>query len=161
MLIGSIEVKCGAKGKIPRKGTGCPAGLDFYMPETITLNQYEPQAVDMQVAVQAPPGFCGLVFGRSSTRYLSVKLSNVIGLIDNDYQGNIIVTMEYDPLFHPKGGRTLTLEEGQCFFQIVFVPYLTVSDIFLVEEFANESGRKSLAFGSTDLIKNAPPEHKD
>ena len=161
MFKGVIEVKCGEKGKIPRRGTGNPAGIDFYMPESVTLEAFKPEAVDMQVAVDLPEGFCGLVFGRSSTRYLSVKMSNVIGLIDNDYHGNIVVTMEYNPLFHPKGGNTLTLEEGQCYFQMVIVPYFQVQDMFLVEKFAEETGRGSLAFGSSDLITTAPKIKED
>ena len=50
MFRGVIEVKCGEKGKIPRRGTGNPAGIDFYMPESVTLEAFKPQAVDMQVA---------------------------------------------------------------------------------------------------------------
>ena len=132
-------------------GSAESAGFDFVMPTTVELEHGVPTVIDTGVACCLPRGWCGLVFGRSSTRYLSVRVANIVGLIDSDYRGNIMVTALYDRYSNPAASKTLLLEEGNRYFQMVVVPHFDTANVTYVDELP-VSERGVGGFGSSNKM---------
>lgn len=91
------------------------------------------------------PNVCGIVAPRSgiATKY-KVSLANTIGVIDSDYQGEIILHLEN------KGCNLLEIERGQRIAQMMFIPILK-PEFKEVLEFSENTARGSGGFGHTGV----------
>jgi len=90
----------------------------------------------------ADAGYCALVLPRSGLGHRhGIVLGNLVGLIDSDYQGQIMVSL------WNRSGSTYTIEPLERIAQLVVIPVaraqLNVVDAFL------ESARGAGGFGST------------
>lgn len=103
------------------------------------------------VSVEIPPGWVGLLIPRSSAGHKhGMKLGNTMGVIDSDYRGEIMLSIE--------GGRLHDLKAGQAVAQLVVVPVLTA---FSLESGPmTETERGAGGFGSTDH-QDVPVEKDD
>jgi dUTP pyrophosphatase len=72
-------------------------------------------------------------------------LGNLVGLIDADYTGPIMVSAWNR---NAPGTPPIRLSPGDRFAQLVFVPVVR-PDFAVVEEFSQASGRGAGGFGST------------
>lgn len=153
LLQGELNVKLEDDGIMPRQGTGNPAGIDLAIPHDVTLFSYKPTAVDLRVAFELPDFMCGLLIPRSSMRFKGLTIGNTVGLIDNDYQGNINVTVIYDPMKSVNPSHHIKLNKGEFLFQLLIVPYFMATQINLVDKLVKPSERGALGFGSTDILK--------
>lgn len=72
-------------------------------------------------------------------------LGNLLGLIDADYLGPILVSVWNR---NPQGGDTIEIQPGDRIAQMMFVPVLRPS-FRLVTEFSSETTRGAGGFGST------------
>jgi len=88
-------------------------------------------------------GLVGLVFARSGLGSSGLVLANGTGVIDPDYQGQIILKM-----WNRTQARMFTIESGQRVAQLVLVPFVRPEWV-QVEEFTSKSERGSGGFGST------------
>jgi dUTP pyrophosphatase len=70
-----------------------------------------------------------------------IVLGNLVGLIDSDYQGEVMVSV------WNRGASAFTIQPLERIAQLVVVPVVQV-ELALVEEFA-ASGRGAGGFGST------------
>lgn len=70
-----------------------------------------------------------------------IVLGNLVGLIDSDYQGELMVSC------WNRGASTFTIEPGDRIAQLMFVPVIR-AQFELVESF-EETGRGTGGFGST------------
>lgn len=91
------------------------------------------------------PGWCAIIAPKSGLGSKGLILGNTIGLIDNDYQGEILCYM-LNRIPHGK----LFIEKDMKFAQMFFVPY-AVPMFKLVESFAEETSRGEGGFGSTGV----------
>ena len=90
----------------------------------------------------ANPGYCALVLPRSGMGFKNgIVLANLVGLIDSDYQGQLMV-----PLWN-RSNATFTLNPLERVAQMIIVPVLQ-AQFTVVEEFA-ASERGEGGFGST------------
>jgi dUTP pyrophosphatase len=90
----------------------------------------------------ADPGYAALILPRSGLGHKhGIVLGNLVGLIDADYQGQLMVST------WNRGGTSFTLNPMERLAQLVVVPVQQVS-FNVVEEFG-ESERGDGGFGST------------
>ena len=88
------------------------------------------------------PSICGLLVPRSSLGIKNIHLTNTLGIIDSDYQGELIVplTNNGDKLFHVKVGQRIA--------QLVVIPVVNVH-WQPVLDFSMVTKRSRGGFGST------------
>jgi dUTP pyrophosphatase len=88
------------------------------------------------------PGYCALILPRSGLGHKhGIVLGNLVGLIDSDYQGPLMVSC------WNRSGNTFSFEALERIAQLVIVPVVQVR-FNVVDEFAS-SDRGSGGFGST------------
>ncbi len=85
---------------------------------------------------------CGIVTIRSSLGVKGLILSNSIGIIDSDYQGEILLNI------YNSGDDSYLITENERIAQLLFIPIIH-PNFKIVKEFSMESDRGSNSFGST------------
>jgi dUTP pyrophosphatase len=86
------------------------------------------------------PGYAGMILPRSGLGHKhGIVLGNLVGLIDSDYQGELMVSC------WNRGSQPFTVEPGERIAQLVIVPVMQVQ-LEQVETFTN-SERGSGGFG--------------
>jgi dUTP pyrophosphatase len=90
----------------------------------------------------ADPGIAALILPRSGLGHKhGIVLGNLVGLIDSDYQGQLMVSC------WNRGGTAFTIEPMERIAQLVIVPVLQVG--FNVVDAFGQSDRGAGGFGST------------
>ena len=133
------------KSHPPAYATSGAAGLDLRacLPGPITLHPGESSLVPSGLAIHlADPGLAAMVLPRSGLGHKhGIVLGNLVGLIDSDYQGQIIVSV------WTRGRASFTIQPMERIAQLVVVPVLQVG-FNVVDEF-DASERGAGGFGST------------
>ncbi len=94
----------------------------------------------------ADPNLAALVLPRSGLGHRKgLVLGNLVGLIDPDYTGPIMVSAWNR---NPPGGDTVALAPGERFAQLLFVP-IARPTLTMVDAFTGQSARGGGGFGST------------
>jgi dUTP pyrophosphatase len=130
---------------LPRYATPGAAGLDLRacVEAPLTLEPGESRLVPSGVAIHvADPGYCAIVLPRSGlgARH-GIVLGNLVGLIDSDYQGEVMVSL------WNRGRASFTIQPMDRIAQLVVVPVAQV-ELNVVESF-EASARGAAGFGST------------
>lgn len=128
---------------IPTKGTEKSAGYDLYSPDNMFVSQGQKAVINTKVSVEIPEGYFGLLCPRSSIGKKGFSLINTIGIIDNDYRGQIILHLVNN------GPSGQTINRGDRVAQLLIVPYIS-PEIEVVEELS-ETVRGTGGFGSTGV----------
>ena len=130
---------------LPNYATAGAAGLDLRacIDAAIELNPGQTQLVPSGLAIHlSDPGLAAVVLPRSGLGHKhGIVLGNLVGLIDSDYQGQILVSM------WNRGTASFVLQPMERIAQLVIVPVLQVR-FNPVAEFA-QSERGAGGFGST------------
>ncbi|TCS72425.1 deoxyuridine 5'-triphosphate nucleotidohydrolase [Sulfuritortus calidifontis] len=131
--------------QLPHYATPGSAGLDLRacLDAPLVLNPGETQLIPTGIAIHlADPGFAALILPRSGLGHKhGVVLGNLVGLIDSDYQGQLMVST------WNRGQEAFTIQPFERIAQMVIVPVAQAS-FNVVEEFP-ESDRGTGGFGST------------
>ncbi len=94
----------------------------------------------------ADPGLAALVLPRSGLGHRhGLVLGNLVGLIDSDYTGPILVSAWNR---NPAGGETIIIAPGERFAQLVFAPVVR-PEFTVVSDFSAATRRGAGGFGST------------
>lgn len=122
------------------------AGFDLIanITEPITIQPNEVVKVGSGIAIHIDDQYTmGAVFPRSglSTKH-GIVLANGTGIIDSDYQGEIIIALVNN------GQQPFTIEPQMRIAQYVLMP-IHRAEFVQVEEFENKSERGEKGFGST------------
>lgn len=129
----------------PHYATPGSAGLDLRacLESPLTIHPGETVLVPTGLAIHlADPGLAAMILPRSGLGHKhGIVLGNLVGLIDSDYQGQIMVST------WNRGSGSFTLQPLERLAQLVVVPVLQVS-FNIVDDFT-ESERGSGGFGST------------
>jgi dUTP pyrophosphatase len=129
----------------PRYATAGAAGLDLRacIEAPLALPPGETQLVPTGIAIHLDdPGYAALVLPRSGLGHKhGIVLGNLVGLIDSDYQGQIMVSC------WNRGRAPFTIEPLERIAQLVVVPVVRV-EFNTVDDFA-ASARGAGGFGST------------
>ncbi|WP_020655028.1 dUTP diphosphatase [Massilia niastensis] len=133
------------KELLPAYGTPGSAGLDLRacLDAPLTIEPGQTVLVPTGLAIHiADPGYAAMILPRSGLGHKNgIVLGNLVGLIDSDYQGQLMVST------WNRGHATFTLQPMDRLAQLVVVPVLQVG-FNVVEEFAS-SDRGAGGFGST------------
>jgi dUTP pyrophosphatase len=133
------------KELLPAYGTPGSAGLDLRacIDAPLTLEPGQTVLVPTGLAIHlADPGYCAMILPRSGLGHKNgIVLGNLVGLIDSDYQGQLMVST------WNRSQTAFTLQPMDRLAQLVVVPVLQVG-FNVVEEFES-SARGAAGFGST------------
>ncbi|MBK6743999.1 MAG: dUTP diphosphatase [Hydrogenophilales bacterium] len=131
--------------QLPHYATPGSAGLDLRacLDGAVILNPGETQLIPTGMAIHlADPGYAAMLLPRSGLGHKhGVVLGNLVGLIDSDYQGQLMVSM------WNRGKEAFTIQPFERIAQMVIVPVVQAT-FNLVEEFS-DSHRGEGGFGST------------
>jgi len=140
-----LDPRIGTTWPLPAHATSGSAGIDLRacLDEAIILEPNSSRLVKTGMAVYIQdPGYAGLILPRSGLGHKhGIVLGNLVGLIDSDYQGELMVSV------WNRGTTAFTLEPGERMAQYVLVPVVQTS-FEIVEEFAT-SERGAGGFGHT------------
>jgi dUTP pyrophosphatase len=133
------------RGQLPQYATPGSAGLDLRacIPAPLTLAPGQTELVASGIAIHlADPGLAAVVLPRSGLGHKhGIVLGNLVGLIDSDYQGEILVST------WNRGTAPFTISPLERLAQLVVVPVVQVA--FNVVEDFGASRRGAGGFGST------------
>ena len=133
------------KTQMPAYATAGSAGLDLRacIEAPVKLHPGETMLIPTGMAIHlADPGLAAMVLPRSGLGHKhGIVLGNLVGLIDSDYQGEIMVST------WNRGKESFTINPLDRLAQLVVVPVLQVA-FNVVDEF-DTSSRGDGGFGST------------
>ena len=138
-----LDSRLGDSIPLPHYATDGSAGLDLRAmvkaPLLLEPGQTELLPTDMAIHI-SDPGYAGMILPRSGLGHKhGIVLGNLVGLIDSDYQGELMVSC------WNRGSQPFTVEPGERIAQLVIVPVMQVQ-LEQVETFTN-SERGSGGFG--------------
>jgi dUTP pyrophosphatase len=132
--------------QLPAYATAGSAGLDLRacLEGPITLEPNAWQLVPTGLAIHlADPGYAAMILPRSGLGHKhGIVLGNLVGLIDSDYQGQLMVSA------WNRSDVAFTIEPMERIAQMVIVPVVQAR-FNLVEDFAATSERGAGGYGST------------
>jgi dUTP diphosphatase len=146
----SVEIKIlnpriGAEIPLPKRATSGSAGLDLRacIDRAIDLQPGATELIPTGIAIHlADPGLAALIVPRSGLGHRhGIVLGNLVGLIDSDYQGELLISC------WNRGQKAFRIEPGERVAQLVVVPVVPVE--FEVVENFEESRRGAGGFGHT------------
>ena len=133
------------RAQLPAYATPGSAGLDLRacLEAPLTLQPNAWQLVPTGMAIHlADPGYAALILPRSGLGHKhGIVLGNLVGLIDSDYQGQLMVSA------WNRSDLAFTIEPMERIAQLVIVPVVQAS-FRLVDEFP-ASQRGEGGYGST------------
>ena len=135
-----MRVKC--LGEKPSYANEYAAGLDIRSNEQLYIDKGEIFDIETLLAVEIPKGHFGMVVARSGLAFKhQIKLINDIGIIDEDYRGNIGIRLINE------GKEPYLIEVGDRIAQLILIPYIQAELEYVDELEATERGTGG--FGST------------
>jgi len=130
---------------LPHYATAGAAGLDLRacLEKELRLEPGDSRLVSSGIAIHVgDPGYAAIILPRSGLGAKSgIVLGNLVGLIDSDYQGPLMVSV------WNRGREPFTVQPMDRIAQLVVIPVVQV-EFQVVEEFA-ASARGAGGFGST------------
>jgi dUTP pyrophosphatase len=133
-------------GQLPAYATQGSAGLDLRacIDAPLTLEPNAWQLVPTGLAIHlADPGYAAMILPRSGLGHKhGIVLGNLVGLIDSDYQGQLMVSA------WNRSDVAFTIEPMERIAQMIVVPVVQAR-LNVVDEFASMSERGAGGYGST------------
>ena len=133
------------RGMLPHYATAGAAGLDLRacIDAELVLNPGDSQLLPSGISIHVgDPGYAAVILPRSGLGAKSgIVLGNLVGLIDSDYQGPLMVSC------WNRGTTPFTIEPFERIAQMVIVPVVQAE--FRVVASFDASARGEAGFGST------------
>ncbi len=133
------------RDNLPKTATAGSAGVDLraLVDETVVINPGDTYLVKTGLAIHiGDPGYAALILPRSGLGHKKgIVLGNLVGLIDSDYQGELMVSV------WNRGKEPFELKPMERIAQLMVVP--VVQPEFNIVESFEASERASGGFGST------------
>ncbi|ARR50433.1 dUTP diphosphatase [Photobacterium damselae] len=128
-----LDPRVGNEFPLPAYATEGSAGLDLRacLDQALTVAPGETHLVPTGLAIHiADNSLAATILPRSGLGHKhGIVLGNLVGLIDSDYQGQLMVSV------WNRGQSTFTIEPGDRIAQLVFVPVVQ-AEFNLVEDFS-------------------------
>jgi dUTP pyrophosphatase len=128
-----LDARIGSTWPLPAYATSGSAGLDLraLLDASLTLAPGATTLIPTGLAIHVDdPGYAAIILPRSGLGHKhGIVLGNLVGLIDSDYQGQLMVSC------WNRGQVAFTIEPGERIAQLVVVPVAQV-ELKLVEDFA-------------------------
>ncbi|MBK9340879.1 MAG: dUTP diphosphatase [Burkholderiaceae bacterium] len=132
--------------QLPAYATPGSAGLDLRacIDHAVTLQPNAWQLIPTGIAIYlADPNYAALILPRSGLGHKhGIVLGNLVGLIDSDYQGQLMVSA------WNRSDTAFTIEPMERIAQLVIVPVMQ-AQFNVVNDFAAASERGAGGYGST------------
>ena len=137
-----------ARSQLPAYSTPGAAGLDLRpcIDAAMTLPPGRTELIPTGLAIHiGDPGYAALILPRSGLGHKhGIVLGNLVGLIDSDYQGQLMVSC------WNRGQSTFTIEPFERIAQLIIVPVIQ-AQFEVVDDF-DTSTRGASGFGSTGRV---------
>jgi dUTP pyrophosphatase len=128
-----LDARVGREFPLPAYATSGSAGMDLRacLDAPLLLEPGRAELVPTGLAIYVEdPGYAAVILPRSGLGHKhGVVLGNLVGLIDSDYQGQLMVSC------WNRGREPFTMNPGERIAQLVIVPVAQV-EIEVVEDFA-------------------------
>ena len=128
-----LDARLGSEFPLPGYATAGSAGLDLraLIAAPLTLGPGRAELIPTGLAIHLDdPSLAAVVLPRSGLGHRhGVVLGNLVGLIDSDYQGQLMVSC------WNRGGEPYTISPGERIAQLIVVPVVQV-ELEVVQEFA-------------------------
>jgi dUTP pyrophosphatase len=132
--------------QLPQYATAGSAGLDLRacLDQPVVLEPNAWQLIPTGLAIHiADPAYAALILPRSGLGHKhGIVLGNLVGLIDSDYQGQLMVSA------WNRSPNAFTLQPMERLAQLVIVPVMQ-AQFRVVDEFASSTERGAGGYGST------------
>lgn len=142
------------RASLPSYGTKGSAGLDLSActDHQIFINPNEARIIPTGIAIHIDdPCYAGMILPRSGLGHKhGIVLGNLTGLIDSDYQGEIMISC------WNRSDSAFLINHGDCIAQLVIVPVVQ-AEFDIVSEFES-TARGAGGFGSTGTKKESKDE---
>jgi dUTP pyrophosphatase len=140
-----LDPRVGREIELPRPATAGSAGLDLRacLDAPLVLGPGQTHLVPTGIAIHLDdPGLAAVLLPRSGLGHKhGIVLGNLVGLIDSDYQGQVMVSV------WNRSAQPFTIAPGDRIAQMVVVPVVQVEFDVVAEFEASERGAGG--FGST------------
>lgn len=140
-----MDPRLGTEWPLPAYATGGSAGLDLraMLDAPLVLEPGQTELLPTGLAIHiADPGLAAMILPRSGMGHKhGIVLGNLVGLIDSDYQGQLMVSC------WNRGSSAFTINPGERIAQLVLVPVLQ-AELQIVDSF-DDSQRGAGGFGHT------------
>lgn len=138
-----LDPRIGKEFPLPDYATPGSAGMDLRacLEQTLVIAPGETHLIPTGLALHiGDPQLAAVLLPRSGLGHKhGIVLGNLVGLIDSDYQGQLMVSC------WNRGAQSFTIQAGDRIAQMVFVPVLRVG-FEVVDEF-HETSRGTGGFG--------------
>ncbi len=138
-----LDPRVGNEFPLPNYATDGSAGMDLraILDEPLEIKPGETQLLPTGIAIHiGDPTLAAVLLPRSGLGHKhGIVLGNLVGLIDSDYQGQLMVSC------WNRGDKPFVVEPGERIAQMVIVPVVQ-PEFHIVEEF-EESQRGTGGFG--------------
>ncbi len=140
-----LDPRLGTEWPLPAYATDGSAGLDLraMLDAPLTLAPGQTELLPTGLAIHiADPGLAAMILPRSGMGHKhGIVLGNLVGLIDSDYQGQLMVSC------WNRSSSAFTINPGERIAQLVLVPVLQ-AQLQIVDSF-DDSQRGTGGFGHT------------
>lgn len=140
-----LDPRIGKELPLPQYATSGSAGLDLRacLKESVSLKPGETLLIPTGLAIHlADPNYAAMILPRSGLGHKhGIVLGNLVGLIDSDYQGELMVSC------WNRGDTEFEITVGERIAQMIIVP-VHQAEFEIVDEF-DSSERGVGGFGST------------
>ncbi len=124
MQVRILDARMGREFPLPAYATEGSAGLDLRacLAAPLLLGAGQAQLIPTGLAIHLDdPGLAAVILPRSGLGHKhGIVLGNLVGLIDSDYQGQLMVSC------WNRGGQEFTINPGERIAQLVVVPVVQV-----------------------------------
>jgi len=140
-----LDPRIGTEFPLPAHATSGSAGMDLRAcvaaPLSLGVGQVELIPTGISIYVE-DPGLAAVLLPRSGLGHKNgIVLGNLVGLIDSDYQGPLMVSL------WNRGDAPFTVNPGDRIAQMIFVPVVQAS-FDIVSDFS-QTARADGGFGSS------------
>ncbi|MDW3095966.1 MAG: dUTP diphosphatase [Gammaproteobacteria bacterium] len=140
-----LDKRIGTEFPTPNYATNGSAGLDLQacVEQSMTVAPGETHLIPTGISIFIDdPSLAAVILPRSGLGHKhGIVLGNLVGLIDSDYQGPLMVSL------WNRGNKQFNIEPGDRIAQLVFLPVVQ-ANFEIVEEFT-ETERGEGGFGHT------------
>ena len=138
-----LDSRIGNEFPLPQYATTGSAGLDLRacLKQPLILEPGDSSLIPSGIAIHiADPGYAAVLLPRSGLGHKhGIVLGNLVGLIDSDYQGEVLVSC------WNRGREAFTIQPGERIAQMVILPVVQ-AQFEVVEDF-EQSRRGAGGFG--------------
>ena len=138
-----LDARVGSKYPLPEYATDGSAGIDLRacLDEPLEVQPGDAHLLPTGIAIHIDdPGLAAVLLPRSGLGHKhGIVLGNLVGLIDADYQGQVLVSC------WNRSRQSFTIQPGERIAQMVFIPIVRAH--FEVVESFQESTRGAGGFG--------------